>query len=237
MVNTISRFKFFSFIILLIISPVTAQTEWCGVNTLYFQHQNSPDITTYEQLINYPSGAPETDESVTVKASDGLKLIDTYISPDGSPGSSSLLKGLRRYRTFHYVDKAAGTTKINFTPFIRYTNGTEKVLYTVATDDINDLTVNEYLTSYVSPVDFNFSVGDRFGIRVYAKTDQQSNVVVHWVYEGSYHYSSVESGSFVCPALEYVPVISMPDDSLIMSIVGGFIGGLIVIMFYRRKRK
>ena len=215
-----------------IVTPVSAQ--WCGVQTLFFQHANAPDIPGYEQLINYPSGANETDESVTIQASSGTVLIDTYISPPGLPDVDLLMKGLRIYRAFSYVNTASGITRLNFTPFVRYANGTERNLYTVMSDDINDLTVNVQSTSYVSPVDLDLSPKTtRLGIRVSANTTHPSPVIIHWVYEGTYHYSSVESGYFVCdtgaasPVSYYVPKQS-PSNAFAPMIATGIIAFLLL---------
>jgi hypothetical protein len=208
--------------------------QWCGVNTLYFQHQGSPDVTGYEQLINYPSGANEVIESVTIQASTGPKLIDAYISPAGSPNVTDIYKGLRRYRTFMYVDSASGITRLNFTPFIRYDNGTEQNIYTVMSDEINDLSVNEYLTSYTNQNNITFPSTARFGIRVTANTTHPSSITVYWVYEGSVHHSSVDSGYFVCPEKLDIDDVISPSGSdkaigILFGLIGGIIGSLILI--------
>ncbi len=234
------------FLLFLLVAPASAQSsaQWCGIQTLFFQNAPSPDITGYEQLINYPSGAPEIDENITVQSTMGTVLLDTYISPPGSPDVDVLLKGLRRYRTFSYVNSASGTTRLNFTPFVRYANGTERNLYTVMSDDINDLTVNEYLTSYVSPVDLDLSpMTTRLGIRVSANTTHPSPIIVHWVYEGTYHYSSVESGFFVCndttggvtnETYQYSPNSATPYPFWAIFAIAGVI--LFIMAFYKKLR-
>jgi hypothetical protein len=189
---------FLLLVIVCCIGSVSAVDPWCGVTTLYFQNQPSPDITGYEQLINFPSGATETDEAVTVSLAGGTKLIDTYISPMGSPNAIGIEKGLRRYRTFGYVDKTTGITRFNFTPFIRYANGTERNLYTVMSPNVDNLAVAEILTPYVSPIDLEMNPTARLGIKVSANTTSSASVILHWVYEGSYHYSTVDSGNFIC---------------------------------------
>lgn len=233
-----NRIFFLLLVMVALVTPCLAQGQWCGIQTLFFQHANSPDIPGYEQLINYPSGANETDESVTLQASMGTVIIDSYISPPGSPDVDSLLKGLRRYRTFSYVDTASGITRLNFTPFVRYANGTERNLYTVMSDDINDLTVNEYLTSYVSPVDLDLSPqSTRLGIRVSANTTHPATVVLHWVYEGTYHYSSVESGYFECdtgavsPISYYIPKQSPMNPLIPVGVIA------VAIILFARKRE
>ena len=226
-------------LLLSIFTPIAcAQNQWCGIQTLFFQHANSPDIPTYEQLINYPSGASETDESIVLKSTSGTVLIDTYISPVGSPDSTMLLKGLRRYRTFSYVDTASGVTRLNFTPFVRYANGTERNLYTVMSDDIDALTVQEYLTSYVSPIDLDLQPETtRLGIRISANTTHSSPVTLHWVYEGTYHYSSVESGFFECPEPPQACCASSSSTESPISPIIPIVAviGALVFIAYRKK--
>lgn len=225
-----------------ILQPVSGAQRWCGVQTLFFQNNLLPDIPGYEQLINYPSGETEVDEFVTVQASSGPVLIDTYLTPVGEPGVSEISNGLRRYRTFMYVNSASGITRLNFTPFIRYANGTEKNIYTVMTDDIDSLVVTEYLTSYTNPNVIHMDPTSRFGVRVTANTTQPSNIVVHWVYEGTTHYSSVDSGNFVCEdtplitneTYQYSPTPATPFSTWLIFAVGGIV--LFIMAFLRKLR-
>lgn len=184
--------------------PVSAQTEqaWCGTQVFYFDH-NESTIPGYETLLNRPSGAPEVVENITITNTMGWVLIDSYVTPDNAlEGTISDLAGLRRYRYYTYVSSAVGTTQLNFTPFLRTPDGGEKYFYSAVSDDINDLTVTEYLTSHVSqtPLVFGNST-DRIVIKVYAKTTHSSPISVYWVYQGTTHTSHVETGYFTCPQM------------------------------------
>lgn len=198
----IKRLTILAIFLMATIGCVVAQDTWCGEQTLYFNHNVSSDIPGYEILNHFPSGASEVDENVTITSASGLVLIDKYISPPGEPGITILQPGTRRYRTYHYVSTAAGVTKVWFAPFVRFLNGTETNVpyYVAGTDDINDLTVNEYLTSAVVSSSYSFNAGDRIGIAVYANTTHPSPVSVHFVYQGVSHYSHVETGEYLCPS-------------------------------------
>lgn len=197
----------FILVLIFTIIPASAQLPWCEIQSIYFQHNETPDITGYETWINYPSGGTEIDENVSVKNTDGLKKIDTYISPPNEPRAYSILKGLRTYHTYHYVSTAVGNTKIRFQPFLRKANGTEVVLYNLDTADIDDLTTTEVITNYASTTDLKMEVTDRLGVNVYAFTDHSSPVVVHFVYQGYNHTSHVDSGYFDCvaPVTQEIP--------------------------------
>ena len=208
---------------------VAAQQAWCGQQTLYFQNNVSPDIAGYEQLINYPSGGSQIDENITITNVNGWVLIDTYIiEKESFQHTNELLKGLRRYRTYHYVSSASGTTLINFTAFKRYANGTEANFYSALTDDINSLVPDEYLTSYVSQVDVPIEYGDTLGIKVYGKTTHSSPITLHWLYQGTSNVSHFESGYFVC---EEEDTSNAGAAGIVFGLVGGLIGSILV---YRR---
>ena len=174
------------------------EQPWCGITTLYFQH-NATTPVGYEELINRPSGNTEVDENVTIKNTDGWVLIDTYITPEHALDKTQEdLAGLRRYRFYSYVSSNVGTTQLNFTPYLYRNNSLYQKFYSVETEDINSLTVTEYLQSYVSNSTLYLQPGDRIAIQVWAKTTHSSYISVHWVYQGSEHTSHVESGYFVC---------------------------------------
>jgi hypothetical protein len=190
----------FILVLIICIIPVTAQQPWCEINRIWFQHNESPDITGYETWINYPSGGQEIIENVSIRNIDGYTKIDTYISPPGEPAAYSILKGLRTYHGFFYVSTNVGITKVRYEPFVKKANGTEVILYQLDTADINDLAVKEIITNYASTVDLGIDPTDRLGVNVYAVTDHSSNVVVNFVYQGIDHASYVDSGYFDCTA-------------------------------------
>ena len=215
-----------------IVCVVSAQTSVCGQQTLYFQHQNTPDIPGYEELMNFPSGNAQVDENITIKNTDGPVLIDAYIMPAGSVADSTILmKGLRTFRTFHYVDGASGTTQINFTAFQRFSNGTEVVFYSQLTDDINALTATDYTTYRVSQQDLVLHPTDRLGIKIYGQTTHSSYVKLHFIYQGTTNTSHFESGFFECPTT----TIPSPDSSgsggaigAAFGLIAGMIGAIII---------
>jgi hypothetical protein len=186
-------------LLILLAAPVLAEQSWCGPQVLYFQHNLSVSPAGYEELINRPSGNQEVIETVTVRNTGGPILIDNYIAPPNTlTQTGSLLAGLRKFHTYAYVDTASGTTRLNFTKFIRFANGDEKNLYTVMSDDIDSPTPIDYETYFVAPYDFPLNATDRIGIRVTANTSHSSNVALSWVYQGTAHASWFDSGFFVC---------------------------------------
>jgi hypothetical protein len=183
-------------------------TGGTGGQILYFRNSASTDPITYEGLIPVPAGATEIDESKTVKSN--TVLVDSYITDIGYPAVATLPTGLWRFRTFHYVSGASATTTAKFEVYNRTAGGVETLLFSTTSEDINALTVTEYLTSYVQTTAYPVSLTDRIVVKVYGQTTHSSNVVFHWVYEGSTHTSHIQT------TLE-----SAPATSLSFSVVAG----------------
>lgn len=214
-------------------NPVLAQQSWCGQQMLYFQQANVADpVSGYEELINFPSGNPTEDDNVTITSASGPVLIDAYIMPQGAlQNVIQLNAGLRTFTTYHYVSTAVGTTRINFTAFQRFLNGTEVVFYSQLTEDINALTPQMYITNRVSPTNLKVNPTDQLGIKVYAQTDHPSPVTVHFLYQGTENVSHFMSGFFDCAGMTGQPD-NGPAIMAGLGILGGILGALIII---RRK--
>jgi hypothetical protein len=178
--------------------PTSAISPWCGRQILYFSHVNSTDPVSYERLINYPDGGAEIEENVTLKDTMGEVLIDTYISDPGYPNTVLLLAGLTRFRTYHKVSSTPGITTINYSVSKRNATGNQTFLWSVESQDINNLNLNEILTSYVTNTTYVLDTTDRIMINVSGKTTHSSNIQLYWFYQGTNHASHLETGTFYC---------------------------------------
>lgn len=214
----------FLLVLIICIIPASAQIQVCGQETLYFEHNKTPDITNYEGLLNYPSGESQVEENITIKDTDGPVLIDTYIMPAGSLNEAhTLLKGLRVFNTVHYVDSAVGVTRINFTAFQRFSNGTEVVFYSQLSDDINSLSPDWYTTYRISQQDLPLNPTDRLGIKIYGQTTHSSPIKLYFIYQGSTNTSHFESGYFDCEPIITPTIPNLPAKE------PGFSGEQIII--------
>ena len=217
----------------------TPESDYCGVQQLYFQNSTGVSPEGYQELVNFPSGDPENDLMVAVSESDGPVYLGTYILPEGSlKDTTALLKGLRYYHTYHYVDSAVGITMVNFTAFRRFPNGTEVNFYSALTEDINALEATQYDTNYVSNTTLDLNPDDQLGIKVYAQSDHASPIEVHFVYEGSYNASYFQSGYFVCEEpgdITFIPAGDM-QNNLPISLLLGLAGGIVAAMFLMKDR-
>jgi hypothetical protein len=175
-------------------------TGGSGGQILYFDHVKSSDPITYEILNLIPAGNTEADESVTVKTGLGEVLVDPYVTNVGYPALTEIPAGLWRFRTFHYVSGASGTTTAVFKVYNRTATGTETLLFTTTSEDINALTVTEYLTSYVTTTNYKVSSTDRIVCKVYGQSTHSANIIFHFVYDGTSHTSHIQTPLDLSPA-------------------------------------
>jgi hypothetical protein len=178
----------------------TGATGGSGGQILYFDHLKSTDPITYEILNLIPAGNAEADETVTVKNGLGEVLVDPYVTNIGYPALTEIPAGLWRFRTFHYVSGASGTTTAVFKVYNRTATGTETLLFTATSDDIDATIVNEYLTSYVTTTTYKVSSTDRIVCKVYGQSTHSSNIIFHFVYDGTTHTSHIQSPLDISPA-------------------------------------
>lgn len=231
----------FSLVLLVcILQPVAAQQSYCGIVSLFFQHNTTTNPPGYEELIGYPSGNTEVDESITIKNTDGLVLIDSYITPEGAfAHTSELQAGLRTYKMWHWVDTASGVTTANYSVYLRKSNGTEIFVYSAKSNDVDALVPTRYDTVYVKQVPTILEPTDRIVIKVYGGTTHPSPVVFHFVYQGSTRASLVESGYFTCEAegAQQGAAIYMQPPLVPLPAAIPLLGLVLAVLVFARSRK
>lgn len=190
--------KHLAFIFLLLLI-VPASGQWCGLQDIFFQHQDSSDIPGYEEWINYPSGNTEVDENVSLTTPNTWYIVDSYATPAGTPDVTAIQSGLRTYYMYAYVENSAGTTTLNITVFKRSSAGIETRLYSIESPDIEATTVTLYTIPYVAPMNLNLDITDRLVAKIYYKTTSAATIKAHFVYQGTTHASFARSGFFICP--------------------------------------
>lgn len=221
-------------VLVLVVTPVSA--NYCGSKQLFFNHAKVGGLPSFEGLYDYPSGATEVDENVTITSASGNVLIDPYITPPISTTQTvTLSSGLHEYEPYTYVSGASGTTTLNFTVFKYNATGSLTYLYSVKTVDIDQLVPTLYSTSVVLNNDVTFEPGDRLLVNVSAATTHPSAITVHWIYQGALRASLVEYVAFDCPdttgQMYQVSSSSTGGEGtgILFGIIGGMLGALIVI--------
>lgn len=188
---------------LLTVVPVAAYDDWpwCADQDIFFWN-NSSDITGYRTMDHVPEKADRVAiVSPSFSSSTGEVIIGTWVTPSGSPGTTTLGPGLWRFRTYAFASSSTGVNTIQFYIINRSSDGTETDLFygnAITTDIERGTTPTEYLTSYVRRNYTTFFTGDRLVIRANASTTVASARTLTMEVAGNTNASMVSVSYFVC---------------------------------------
>lgn len=145
-------------------------------NNLYFDTLNS-DVVGYDILTYTPSVL--TDEhSHTVNLSEGNKLIHTYLYPM-EVAVDLMPAGLWSFKFYGRVDNTNGVTKIGIQYFARHTDNSETNLFTIFSDEINNIT-DQWIEWSITNPSYTLVATDRMGARVFLQTTRNTDVTVNY---------------------------------------------------------
>ena len=172
----------------------TGNTGSAGGQLLFFRHLASTDPITYEGLVPTPYGAAEVDENGTINDVSGKVLIDAYITDVGYPAVTKIPAGLWTFNSWAFVSSPTGVTTFVLDVYTRATNGTETLLFTATTEDIDAATVTAYHTYHAYTPDLYVPPSTRLVVKVSAQTTKTgSGITYHWIYEGTVHTSNIQT--------------------------------------------
>jgi len=165
------------------ITPVSGSN---GVN-LFFNDAAS-GISTYDTLSKTPDSAAEVIESATVN--NNTLTIDTYIT-DFAIASGTIDGGIW---TFNLYAKAsiAGTNYITLNVYKRTSGGTETLLFSVNTPNIDSTALELYIVSTVQQP-YTVNATDKIFVIVTATTTNLVNTVIAFAHSGTAHYSYINT--------------------------------------------
>jgi len=150
------------------------------IANVYFRTDDS-DVVGYSR-ISYTNQNTEIETSATVSASDGQKLVRTYLY-DNAIETTILDAGayIANYRA--KVSNKQGETKLIFEAFLRHDDDTETVLFSSSSDAIKNVDHKTIRHASNQP---QFSAGetDRFGVNIYVQTTRTSGVEVNTIIGG-----------------------------------------------------
>lgn len=166
-----------------------------------FQFGNSSsDISGYFDLKD-SAGGTEADITATADNTSGQVLIKSFATQSGSPNLVLLPKGIWDFNFYRYVDSASGVSNLVFKVYTRTSGGTETLLFSATSSEINDTTVAYENISYNYTSDTVLNSTDRIVVKVYAETTSNSTRTFHLVFDGATHTSHIHSpivgGSFI----------------------------------------
>jgi hypothetical protein len=165
---------------------VTTPTS-AGSGVSFFYSTALSGISTYELISRSPDGDAETDESISVN-NETLPFED--YSTDVALGRTMIDAGIWTFNTYTYVSSSANVSTLIYNVYKRSSGGTETLLFSVETEDINYTSVDLLITSSVQPA-FTILATDLLVVKLSAKTTNTSATTIHFVHSGVNHYSNI----------------------------------------------
>jgi hypothetical protein len=222
--------------IVLLISCVSAATQWCGIQNLYFQ-DNPSGVSTFRELANYANGANQTDENVTISSANGIVPIDSYLSFPGTPGGGvTLFGGLRQFNIYGWVTSISQPSYFVFNVSVYHANGTETFYYNTTSIAISSTAPALDRTFFVYDKNITFASTDRMLIRVGAYTTRNTGTTIHFLDQGTIP-TYKQSGYFDCPPVAVNTAGESAGNSGIVVGGAGVALSLMAIGLARQRRK
>jgi len=214
-------------------TPVTEDWEacfpWCGIQELFFWNASS-DVSGYKILDHVPEKSVQHEVNVTISAATGSLQLGAWVSPDGTPGVTTIAPGMWRFRTYHNVSSQVGTTTLEFHIVNRSSTGVETDLFygNAITRDINTLDPTEQLLSYARRNVTTMFSGDRLVIKVNASTTSVTARTVYMWLGGNTNTSMVQASNFICCEGGGCNTGS-EGIAILFGVVGGILGAIAIL--------
>lgn len=140
---------------------------------LYNSTSASTIVNGYSQL-SYTPDASETQYTNTITNQE--VLFRTYLY-ESTIGTNIIDAGLWTGSFTAKVSNSVGVTQLKFEPFLRHTDGTETILFSVYSPEIDN---TDFVTIKLESSQglFNVATTDRFGLRVYGKTTSGAAITI-----------------------------------------------------------
>ena len=166
-------------------APVSA-----GKGILYYFQNGASGISTYETIDIVPDTASVQDESIVVN--NETKDFEAYSTVDPL-GRITLQAGIWTFNAYCYATPSDAITTLLFDVYKRVSGGTETLLFTTESADINNTTVALQTFNSTPQPAYTILATDILVIKIRAKTTHTSNVTVHFVHSGNTYVSNVET--------------------------------------------
>jgi len=217
-------------IVIMLATPSLAADdyEYCGDMNLFFWNDSSSLGSSYNRLSTMPQSQDQKIMSTTVSSTTGEKTIGSFIT-EPWPEGKIMAPGLTRYRTYLNVSSTVGITTYNFIPYNVSPSGVEtKMFFGVPrTEDVNELSAREYLTSYARRNYTYFLPGERLLIRVNASTTSTVERTAYFNIAGTSQASMVQVGYWLCEPED--------TDSSFTILLGGAVGIVGALIIYKKR--
>lgn len=169
-----------------------------GSQIIFYPHNESSGVSTYESMFTYPDGATLIDESCVADkdVNGGYCLIDSYISTSTDIAIRNYPAGTTLITPFSYINSNTGDSRLVFEGYKRDIAGNETFLgQATTTEEITGSTIAEYRATFTGGTDFAFNSDgtDRLVMKVYGWTDSGVGKTIHWTYQNTGFYSQMRT--------------------------------------------
>jgi hypothetical protein len=140
---------------------------------VYFTNLDSINVPAYKQL-SYSDDNNAT--TINTVVNDNEVLVQDYIF-NTDLATTQIPSGLWVLNSFVSTTASQGITKLRYEVFKRTVGGTETILFTFDSREINN-SIAEMVASQIFKPAYDTNETDRLGIKIYANTTRTSNVTV-----------------------------------------------------------
>lgn len=157
-----------------------------GSGVDFFYVETASDIGGYYTLSRTPDSGGELDE--TVVCNNNKVLLDAYASPSTGLGGTQIDAGVWTFDIWGYVSDVSLTSEIIIDIYKRTAGGSETLLFSVSSGEINMLSVSLYSITSVQQA-FAINATDRLIAKVSGQTNRILDTTIHFFHGGITHYS------------------------------------------------
>lgn len=162
-----------------------------GVGVSYFLDDVASGVAGYSTLTTAPDGSPEDIDTVTINAASGKTLIEGYATP-AALNRTSIDAGVWSFQLFAGVDNSTGTTTIIFDVYKRTSGGTETLLFSVTSPEINSTTISLHSFETVQPA-YTILATDVLVVKMSAQTTSAALRVISVSHDGTARYTHFDT--------------------------------------------
>ena len=177
---------------------------------LYMRNSSAADPTTYGGLITQPSGNPEVDFTGTIQQANGKVLIRSYVTELGYPAVAEIPAGLWVFHEYYYLSSSLSATTFVYDVYNRTATGTETLLFTATSGDIDATSTQAYDTYYTQSTPYYISTSDRIVVKVSIQTTRVASTTYHRFTDGTTHNAYIQT-----------PLTSVSANSLVINALSG----------------
>ena len=167
-----------------------SQNTAIGKPKILYLSDNIDTPTGYKLMDFKPINSAQDIEIITLN--NNRVLINNYISTN--PLNITKINGGIFSGVFYcYVDDATSLTRIEVEVYVRTSTGTETLILTMLSNDINILSVNSISINATLMTDITTNLTDKLVFKVYGMSSANKNIILYYYHGGSQYNSFINT--------------------------------------------